>query len=626
MASAPFGSILGVTDGGVAVHCCDYETLGPDALADRDDFKHSVGGVTTGYKWQCVELGRRYLLVNYGVVYDNIAMAYDIFRLKYVRRVSDNALFPLRPHTNGQATTLPAKGSLLIWNPEGKFETTGHIAVVVTATETHVDIVEQNVDFTMWPAGQTYSRRLQVATDPETGAYKLQCTIDGSILGWTTVDMSVKYNYEDVPRATPTDLTHHVVTLSADAVATPWVDASLPFVQTFLQQADWQPSAGPSDYFCMTAHGQRALEYATDHLHHMFLDATDWVLHHEKELGAHFRIPSALWPRLWHSWINAKPDFIAGRFDMTLTADGLKVYEYNADSASCLMECGYNQDAWATLAGLNTVGRSGSDALFTKLVTTWQARRVEGPLHLLCDNNPEEICHAQYMAAAAAAAGLTTHVVVGLGALRRGAGNDLVDADGVVLRNVWKTWAWRTALNELSDDEWTAFLATDEKDARGWVSPRHGRHGGADLKLVDVLLSPSIRVFEPLWTLIPSSKAILPVLNQLYPKHPLLLTSSFELSPALQQSGYAVKPVAGRAGANISIVDATGSVLSQSEGRWADDTPVYQELALLPKHNGKYVQLGTWAIGGEHGGTIIRADTSKIMGLDSYVYALRVVN
>ncbi|KDO18329.1 hypothetical protein SPRG_16229, partial [Saprolegnia parasitica CBS 223.65] len=90
-------------------------------------------------------------------------------------------------------------------------------------------------------------------------------------------------------------------------------------------------------------------------------------------------------------------------------------------------------------------------------------------------------------------------------------------------------------------------------------------------------------------------------------------------------AGYVIKPVAGRAGANISIVDVHGSVVSQSDGRWSNDTPVYQELALLPKHNGKYVQLGTWAIGGEYGGTIIRADANKIMGLESFVYAMRVI-
>ncbi|OQR84377.1 bifunctional glutathionylspermidine amidase/glutathionylspermidine synthetase [Thraustotheca clavata] len=229
------------------------------------------------------------------------------------------------------------------------------------------------------------------------------------------------------------------------------------------------------------------------------------------------------------------------------------------------------------------------------------------------------------MASAAEAAGLKVHVLVGIDSLHRN-GNDIIDQHGNVLKNVWKTWAWRTALNELSDEEWTSYLAADEADFRGWVVPRHGNHGQNHIKLVDILFSPAIRVFEPLWTLIPSSKAILPVLNMLYPKHPLLLTSSFELTPELKKSGYVVKPVAGRAGENISIVDSEGKLLSKSDGKWANDTPVYQELALLPVHSGKYVQLGSWAIGGSYGGTIIRADKSNIVGLDSFVYAMQVVD
>ncbi|OQS00676.1 bifunctional glutathionylspermidine amidase/glutathionylspermidine synthetase [Achlya hypogyna] len=624
----PFGTLLGITDGGVHVYCCDYETLDPAARSDRDQFKSIFNGVTTGYKWQCVELGRRYLLVNFGVVFDNIAMAYDIFRLKNVRRVADDTLVPMHPNVNGEATELPVKGSLLIWNPVGEFERTGHIAVIVHAENDFVDIVEQNVEDEIWPPGQTYSRRLKAITDEDTGTYTIVCTYpDSSILGWMTIDMETEYNYEDVPIATPDELVRHEIVVSPEVAARPWLDATLPHVHTFLTSPGAAITPGVVPYFTLTAHGQRALEYATNHLHHMFLDATDYVLHHEKEFGSYFRIPPKLWPRIRRSWFRRKPDFVAGRFDFALTPTGIKVYEYNADSASCLLECGLTQDAWAAATGVAAVGQSNSDGLFAKLVATWQARRVEGPLHLLCDDDPEEIYHAQFMAAAAAAAGLAAHVVVGLGSIVR-SDRDLVDAKGVVLRNVWKTWAWRTALNELSDDEWAAFLLEEDAvDPKALATPKYReRAGTSSVLLVDVLLHPAVRVFEPLWTVLPSSKAILPVLAKLYPKHPLLLAAAFELTPELAATGYAVKPVAGRAGANVSVVAPDGSVLEQSEGRWADDTLVYQELALLPQYGGDFVQLGAWAIGGEYGGTVVRADPTNIIRLGSPLYSMRVVS
>ncbi|KAF0701394.1 Aste57867_8096 [Aphanomyces stellatus] len=629
----PFGTVLGITDGGVHVYNCDYTTLGPLEKLDRGSFKNEVDGVTTGYKWQCVELGRRYLLLNHGVIYDNIAMAYDIFRLKTVRRVADGQLVPMSANANGESTDLPTKGSLLIWNPVGEFVQTGHIAVIVDVTDSYVDIVEQNVDDTVWPEGQHYSRRLRAELDDATGAYTIVCSFpDSSILGWMNVDIHTEYNYEDVPRATPTqDLHRHVVTLTPEQLQSPWMDSTRPYVRTF--QAHFSAalaSSSSSAYFSVTSRGQAALEYATDHLHHMFLDATDYVLHHEKELGHHFRLPAALWPRIRRSWFRRKPDILAGRFDFTLTDTGIKVYEYNADSASCLMECGYNQDAWAAAAHLP--GRSNSNELFSKLTAAWIAKTVIGPLHLLCDADPEELYHTEYMKAAAEAAGLTCHVVVGLATLARhgyvGNKHDIVDGNGVVLQNVWKTWSWRTAINELSDAEWNEYVIDDVADPKDLVTPKlRVRAQSESIKLIDVLLHPTVRIFEPLWTVLPSSKAILPVLTQLYPNHPMLLHSSFDLTPDLQASGYVQKPVAGRAGENVSIVAADGRVLVASEGKWADDTPIYQELALLPKFDdGKSVQLGTWAVNGAYGGTVVRSDDSHIIRMNSDVYALRVLD
>ena len=42
-------------------------------------------GVPTGFTYQCVELARRYLIINHGVTFESIPMAYDIFDLKNVQ-------------------------------------------------------------------------------------------------------------------------------------------------------------------------------------------------------------------------------------------------------------------------------------------------------------------------------------------------------------------------------------------------------------------------------------------------------------------------------------------------------------------------------------------------------------
>ena len=50
---------------------------------------------------------------------------------------------------------------------------------------------------------------------------------------------------------------------------------------------------------------------------------------------------------------------------------------------------------------------------------------------------------------------------------------------------------------------------------------------GETPRLVDVLLRKNVMVFEPLWTLIPSNKAILPILWSLFPNHKYLLNYYF---------------------------------------------------------------------------------------------------
>ena len=76
-----------------------------------------------GHKWQCVELARRWLYVNKGYVFDDIAMAYDIFRLRNVRVIADDCLLPLHSFRNG-ARRAPEPGALLIWGEGGEFDVT----------------------------------------------------------------------------------------------------------------------------------------------------------------------------------------------------------------------------------------------------------------------------------------------------------------------------------------------------------------------------------------------------------------------------------------------------------------------------------------------------------------------
>ncbi|KDO26511.1 hypothetical protein SPRG_07914 [Saprolegnia parasitica CBS 223.65] len=179
---APFGTRLGVTDGGVDVYSCNLPP-GEEAL-DMDP--NYVDGVYTGVRWQCVELARRYLYINYGVIFGDVDYAFQIYDLPAFERVATKAAVAVTKHSNGAATP-PRLGSLLIWSAYGEMAETGHVAVVVNVTDTHVDIAEQNVEDTIWPKDRLYSRRLQVHRNAT--SYEVQKWYEKEhIIGWITVD------------------------------------------------------------------------------------------------------------------------------------------------------------------------------------------------------------------------------------------------------------------------------------------------------------------------------------------------------------------------------------------------------------------------------------------------------
>lgn len=120
-------------------------------------------------------------------------------------------------------------------------------------------------------------------------------------------------------------------------------------------------------------------------------------------------------------------------------------------------------------------------------------------------------------------------------------------------------------------------------------------------------------VFEPLWTVIPGNKAILPILWSLFPHHRYLLDTDFTVNDELVKTGYAVKPIAGRCGSNIDLVSHHEEVLDKTSGKFAEQKNIYQQLWCLPKVDDKYIQVCTFTVGGNYGGTCLRGDESLVI-------------
>jgi len=612
---APFGTVLGYAPGEVAIHSSHYPSVDPETHPDRESFRSLCDGVYMGYKWQCVEFARRWLYRNRGLVFEDVAMAYDIFGLRHFRRVQDHGLVPVHAFANGSPRP-PEPGCLLVWEEGGEFDVTGHVAVVTTVLPDRVRIAEQNYEHSPLPAGQDWSRELVLERTGE-GGYRVGSGSSASaVLGWV---IQTADSRGAVLPVVPERALFNVGTAELPRhgqAATGWLDNNREDERAFVRRMGGHrltaEEAEQYRYFRLSESAEKELMRATRELHVMFLHATQRVLNDESLL-THFNIPRALWPRLRQSWEKRRGQMITGRFDFSVSENGVKVYEYNADSASCYLETARIQGKWAAHFGC-TEGRDPGEDLYEDLVDAWRRSEASQLLHIMQDNDLEETYHARFMKSAIEAAGIPCKVIRGLAGLGWNGAGEVVDPDGEPIRWVWKTWAWETALEQLRA----------ECDAEARVPIRTGS-GRLPPRLVDVLLRPEVMVFEPFWTLIPSNKAILPVLWRIFPDHPYLLNAQFEPREEMLKSGYVTKPIAGRCGDNISIFDHRDNLVKETEGRFASQHQIYQEFFPLPRVGGYNVQICTFSVMGAYGGACVRVDRSLVITNDSDLLPLRVV-
>ncbi|WP_193186975.1 bifunctional glutathionylspermidine amidase/synthase [Nisaea sediminum] len=616
--SEPFGAVIGIAPGGVDAYSSDYETVDNAELPTRQHYRSVMDGTYLGHKWQCVEFARRWLYHNKGYVFEDIAMAYDIFQLREVKVIADGSRMPLRSFRNGSVRA-PEVGGLMIWKEGGFFDVTGHVAVITEVLADRVRIAEQNVDHKAWPAGQDWARELPMRVDAE-GGHWVDCTYDdGEVLGWVlqTEDATGAEAYREVPPEVFRPVMREL--RQSGAGEDGWLDTSDPAEAAYIEMMGGcklaTDEADGRKYICISETAHNEIRRATNELHRMFLHATNLVLNDEKLLRK-FNLPPAIWPRIQKSWSNRRNEMITGRFDFSLSERGLKVYEYNADSASCHMETGLVQGRWAEHFGCTDGWCPGED-LLENLKQAWEEAEVGDILHIMQDRDLEETYHALFIQKSMDAAGIRSKIIKGTSGMTWDDEGWVCDADGVRIKWVWKSWAWETALDQIRHDL--------EDDAEDLELHRTIDRKTQKPRLVDVLLREEVMVFEPLWTLIPSNKAILPVLSSMYPENRYLLDSSFELTDSIARKGYVLKPIVGRCGHNIAIYDRDENLVSATEGNFEEQDQIYQELFPLPKLDGKYVQIGTFSVGGSYGGACVRVDPSPILTTNSDILPLRVL-
>lgn len=335
-----------------------------------------------------------------------------------------------------------------------------------------------------------------------------------------------------------------------------------------------------------------AIEAASEDLHAMSLEAVDYVVRTPGVMET-FGIAGAFRPLITNSWHRRDPH-VMGRFDLAYqTGKPPKLLEYNADTPTLVIETALVQWLWhqdvapeadqfnslheklvARYREIGALMEPGTTLHFSSL------RDVDDG-HSTASWSVEEFAHAHYFLECASQAGVKTKFVaipdVGHDPSRLA----LVDFEGQPIRYWSKLYPW----------EWL-------------VEEEFGK----------VLLWDRIGLLEPAWKMLLSNKAILPVLWHLFPGHPNLLPAFFEYDEALG-SDWVSKPLLGREGGNVTI--RVGGSENATDGLY-DGPRVFQGHTDTTFED-RHVVIGSWMVGNEPAGMILREGDRPIVTADSRI-------
>ncbi len=339
---------------------------------------------------------------------------------------------------------------------------------------------------------------------------------------------------------------------------------------------------------------------ATNTLYDMVVEAAEHVI--ENDLFHEIGIPFNLVEVIKASWENDVHWHLYGRFDLAGGVDGkpIKLLEFNADTPTALFETAVVQWAMLKQNGLEEASQFNAlyEALvdnFKRLVTleedvsTFEERYDEWNfLFTSVKGNSEEENTVRLLQHIAAEAGFNT---------------EFAYIDEI----------------EFSPDEGIFY---QDKNYELWFKLIPWEDIALEESELAMLLTNIIKnqkaiIFNPAYTLIFQSKGLLKILWDLYPNHPLLLESSFE---PLRGTKQVKKPVFGREGGSVSIMDENGQESESIEGDYENHKMVYQAYTELPLDaQGQSYQAGVFyayeacGLGFRKGGRILD-NMSKFVG------------
>ena len=373
------------------------------------------------------------------------------------------------------------------------------------------------------------------------------------------------------------------------------VQQGLVFPTTPMPDGSELPYWNEAAWYELTMEEVELLEAATEELWEMCLRAVAHMATtmSDQRLG----LPAGALDVVRRSIAAGDPALYA-RFDLAYGADGaIKMLEINGDTPTGLVETGVIQWRWME----DVMPEMDQwNSVHDRLVAGFRALRRSGHfdgdrMHFLYDlgeadayDGGEMEMTVHYLMDTAVQAGwlALAHPMAEVG--WNPDAREFRDVHDEQIRNAFKLYAWEEMLAEPFGR-----LIADRAEARPtrWV--------------------------EPAWKALLSTKALLPVLWELHPRHRLLLPAYFDEPRDLER--WVAKPLHGREGDNIRIHldDMLEDVVMP--GGYGAEGWVYQAYTDLPSFEGNRVVLGSWIVAGEAAGMIVRESDSMVTDFFSRV-------
>lgn len=369
----------------------------------------------------------------------------------------------------------------------------------------------------------------------------------------------------------------------------------------FVWHTDSDESSYISDALVVISEAEAEAYYeATNTLYDMYVEAAEHVI--ENNLFHEIGIPFNLVEVVKESWESDVHWHLYGRFDLAGGVDGkpIKLLEFNADTPTALFETAIVQ--WAMLKQNRLEEESQFNGLYEALVDNFKRlvtleedvsdfeERYDGWNFLFTSvkGNAEEENTVRLLQHIAAEAGFETEFAY----------IDEIEfspEEGILYQE--KNYELWFKLIPWED------IALEESDLA--------------MLLTNIIKNQKAIIFNPAYTLLFQSKGLLKILWDLYPNHPLLIESSFE---PLQGKKQVKKPVFGREGGSVSILDENAQELESVEGNYDNHKMVYQSYTELPTDTqGQSYQAGVFyayeacGLGFRKGGKIL-SNMSKFVG------------